>query len=509
MTGVTVGIPAWNEGRFLDRTLAQLVKNYDYIDRIIISDNASTDNTFEIASGYAAKYPKIEVQRLEKNVPMYDNWMRLLNQAGTEYFMWMGGHDIVSDNYFSDIVPKLDARPEAVAAFSMIYMFNETLGWNVLWLDSRISTIDSDDVLKRVYAVLHQEKHCIVTNQLCRTKYLKKVMSTMPPYKVNGDCVIAMHLALLGPSVTSYKSVFYERLEHKGDVTHRDSVRRYNMQHHIHVPLVNPKHYIPQDYWSLCQELAPAICNDTLREDIVASCEKLVSDRGGMDADIDDEVWLKRHNWSQLCEKLRYLNKPVALLGAGIDGYEARRFAEYGGKLHFAAYVRSSDEEIHEAFANNKIESMDFLQGKAEEWVVIVADEFHEDELIEHLNEMGYEEYSSCFSMWDMLYFIRMNDTKKEAVKKETIKLTKKERILRALHKYNAVQLTGKVIAKSGKKIGGKIAKLGNKITSVSKKLGSKMVGEGAPRTGKHYVIYEPKENSTNKHTLIINDILT
>lgn len=464
MTGVTVGIPAWNEGRFLDRTLAQLVKNYDYIDRIIISDNASTDNTFEIASGYAAKYPKIEVQRLEKNVGAGANSKRILNQVNTEYFMLLGAHDIVSDNYFSELVPKLQARPEAVAAVPMIYRFYDVITEDTVVLDVRISTIDSDDIQKRIYAVLHQSPHCVIINQLVRTDVYKKTLSRILPNEINGDCIVAMHTALLGPWVTSCKAAYYYGEPHTDEKIYKDKMRRYLLQHKTRIPLINRMAYIPQKYWSLCREYAPELCNECLEKDIIHSVETDINCEG----DLYDEDWLARRKGFE--ELLRYLNaakRNIALLGTGIDGYESKRFAEYGNKLHFAAYVRSSDEEIHEAFENEKIESMEFLQGKADEWFVIVADQFHESELSKQLEDMDYEDGCTYFSMWDMLYPCPYKVIEKKPFKKDKVKLTKKERICRALHKYNAVQLTGKVIAK----IFGKTARAIKRLSKVFDKM--------------------------------------
>lgn len=472
MGKVTVGIPALNEGRFLDQTLASLVgpQNYDCIDRIIISDNASTDNTNEIATAYAAKYPKIEVQRLEKTVPGYNNFMRLLDLSDTEYFTWIGGHDILSDNYFADLVPRMDARPEAVAAMPMVYEFKDTVADGKIVLDIRISTIDSDDVLKRVYAVLNDLAYCKITNSIWRTKYMKQAFTGINPEYINSDHIQAMFAAVFGPCVTSSNAAYYYRAAH-GNGTQKDVVRRYVYQHQVHCKF-NIRGYLPREYWRVCQKYAPAICSNELKQDIVSACVR------EFDTDMGDDVWLKHHAQSKLCDVLRGLQKPVALLGAGVDGYEARRFAEYGNKLRFSAFVRSSDETVHEAFAHDKIEDMDFLRGKALKWVVIVADEFHESERIKQLEEMGYEEHHTCFSFWDMLY-------------PEKIIVTKQDRIRRALKKYTATQLVRKVIGKG-------MAKIGRKIE-----------GNGKSSDGREFVIYEPKTNLTNKHTMIINDILT
>ena len=52
MKELTVGMPLCNEGRYLRETLESLLRNYQYIDRIILSDNCSDDDTATICKEY-------------------------------------------------------------------------------------------------------------------------------------------------------------------------------------------------------------------------------------------------------------------------------------------------------------------------------------------------------------------------------------------------------------------------------------------------------------------------
>lgn len=63
---VTIGIPVYNEEKFVAETiLSALNQTYKNI-RIIISDNCSTDRTFEIAAKYAQVDGRIKLIRHEK-----------------------------------------------------------------------------------------------------------------------------------------------------------------------------------------------------------------------------------------------------------------------------------------------------------------------------------------------------------------------------------------------------------------------------------------------------------
>lgn len=63
MKELTIGMPLCNEGRYLRETLESLLRNYQYIDRIILSDNYSDDDTAAICREYEKKYDKIDYIR--------------------------------------------------------------------------------------------------------------------------------------------------------------------------------------------------------------------------------------------------------------------------------------------------------------------------------------------------------------------------------------------------------------------------------------------------------------
>jgi len=61
---VAVVVPAYNEERFI----ADVIKGIpEYVDRIYVVNDASTDNTAQIAEGLAKNNPRVTVKTLEKN----------------------------------------------------------------------------------------------------------------------------------------------------------------------------------------------------------------------------------------------------------------------------------------------------------------------------------------------------------------------------------------------------------------------------------------------------------
>lgn len=99
MPSVSVGMPVYNSeatiGRSIESILAQTFGNFE----LIISDNASTDNTQSICESYADRDVRIKYIRQESNLGGTSNFIFALNQAKADYFMWAAGDDFWSTNF--------------------------------------------------------------------------------------------------------------------------------------------------------------------------------------------------------------------------------------------------------------------------------------------------------------------------------------------------------------------------------------------------------------------------
>lgn len=114
---VSIGMPVYNGGKTiteaLDSLLAQDFNNFE----LIISDNASTDQTAKICQQYAAHDSRIKYYRNETNIGPTANFNRLIHLAGGKYFMWAADDDLWEPSYLSNMVDALDNNPGAVLSF--------------------------------------------------------------------------------------------------------------------------------------------------------------------------------------------------------------------------------------------------------------------------------------------------------------------------------------------------------------------------------------------------------
>ena len=114
---VSIGLPVYNGARFLAQALDSLLAQ-EYEDfELIIADNASTDETGQIARQYAARDPRIKYDRAEKTRYTQWNFNRVCEMASGEYFMWASCHDLWHRRFISALVDIMQRDASVVLCF--------------------------------------------------------------------------------------------------------------------------------------------------------------------------------------------------------------------------------------------------------------------------------------------------------------------------------------------------------------------------------------------------------
>ena len=117
---VSIGVPVFNGEDDLPQAVESLLaQSYSNLE-IIISDNASTDRTQQIALELVARDSRVRYHRLERNIGPIRNFDRLRYLATGEYFMWNGVDDIRPRGAIQGLVEALMKNPLAVMAHGPI-----------------------------------------------------------------------------------------------------------------------------------------------------------------------------------------------------------------------------------------------------------------------------------------------------------------------------------------------------------------------------------------------------
>jgi glycosyltransferase involved in cell wall biosynthesis len=120
---VGVVVPAYNEERYIgeciDSVLGQSYPNW----HLVIVDNASTDQTFDIVQAYVAKDNRINVVRNETTVPVIENYNIAFRQLSprAKYCKALGADDWLYPECLERMVGLAETNPSValVGAFSL------------------------------------------------------------------------------------------------------------------------------------------------------------------------------------------------------------------------------------------------------------------------------------------------------------------------------------------------------------------------------------------------------
>ena len=111
---ISILIPTYNYARYLPEALDSILRQDRGDFEVIISDDASSDNTAEIVAPYTAKDSRFHFHRQTKNLGMVANWNWCLQQAGGDYIHCLFADDFfISPSALSRLAAELDKHPEA------------------------------------------------------------------------------------------------------------------------------------------------------------------------------------------------------------------------------------------------------------------------------------------------------------------------------------------------------------------------------------------------------------
>lgn len=118
---IDVFIPVFNDKRYIGRAINSCLDQAGVDVRVLVSDNCSTDGTFEVVSAIAENDDRVVVHRNEENIGMIKNLHRLQELVDRPYYMFLCSDDFLLDkNAFSAAVSLFDKNPELVSIYSNI-----------------------------------------------------------------------------------------------------------------------------------------------------------------------------------------------------------------------------------------------------------------------------------------------------------------------------------------------------------------------------------------------------
>lgn len=128
---ISIGLPVFNGENSLRLALDSLLVQTMVDFELIISDNASTDQTESICRTYAEKDARIRYIRQVVNLGAEANFLFVLQRSAGKYFMWAAADDVRSEDFIELNFKFLENHPNYVGSVSPVKFegrsFNDNL----------------------------------------------------------------------------------------------------------------------------------------------------------------------------------------------------------------------------------------------------------------------------------------------------------------------------------------------------------------------------------------------
>ena len=210
MPKVAIGIPCFNEEKYIAGTLLSAIQQLDeYSDlEIWVSDNKSTDSSVSKIESVldAVKSAGSQVTLVEQEgIRALDNFWYLFDATDSEYFMWLGGHDQISRGYIQRGVTHM-TQSLATGLFCGAHRGLTADGHSY---EQEIKyDFSQDNPVERYLQSIAQLDNCYVFHSLFRRKNLQNYDRALAPY--GADHLIISHL-LWGGKLHQSTECFFSR----------------------------------------------------------------------------------------------------------------------------------------------------------------------------------------------------------------------------------------------------------------------------------------------------------
>lgn len=214
-TLVSVGLPVRNGVRTLETAIRSvLAQDHERLE-LVISDNASTDDTETLCRDLAATDSRILYHRQPRDVGILSNYIQAMHLAKGAFFKWMGDDDWLAP-------PCLSRCLEAFAEDSRLLLVTTQI--NYIKLDGTTftrsyfgSTLRSNDPIERFTAITSYLADEMPIDPLYGLMRRAEVAAIERRNMLGEDEVFAAKLALAGPwghvpQVLAHRHRKYDRL---------------------------------------------------------------------------------------------------------------------------------------------------------------------------------------------------------------------------------------------------------------------------------------------------------
>lgn len=220
---VTLSLPVFNGSKYIANAVESILGQTFGDFKLVVTDNASEDDTVEIVSSYVRMDRRVTLIRNRENIGAAANYNLGFTQGSGKYFKWCAHDDHLSPNYLEACIALLDANPDAAVAYGLTSQI--TPGNELLPVPAEETpSIDGDDPAVRFRQVIALAKTCFPIFGVFRRDLLARSTLHRPYY--GSDRALLAEMAILGKFHRVEQAVFYNREHEERSINIDDKLQR-------------------------------------------------------------------------------------------------------------------------------------------------------------------------------------------------------------------------------------------------------------------------------------------
>ncbi|MDC0522183.1 glycosyltransferase family 2 protein [Nitrosopumilus sp.] len=139
---ISIGLPIYNAEKLIRQKIENLLEQ-TFIDfELIISDNASTDDTVKICKEFMKKDSRIKLYEQDHNIGQFNNFNFVLEKSSGEYFAWTAADDLLLPEFLEKNLHILETKKNVVTSVSRLRMFGN--------FTDTLKKNENDSLLKKI-----------------------------------------------------------------------------------------------------------------------------------------------------------------------------------------------------------------------------------------------------------------------------------------------------------------------------------------------------------------------
>ena len=162
-----IGLPVYNAENTIGKTINSIISQTFKEFTLLISDNNSTDSTSLICEEFVKSDSRIRYIKQKNNIGWVNNFLFLLNEANSEYFVWIAADDYWDDKFLQKNIEILDSQPNIIGSMGKIGSTGNFI--------QKFNFQQEDNFFQKLYKKIRRHYLSLELNTITGTNYDKRI----------------------------------------------------------------------------------------------------------------------------------------------------------------------------------------------------------------------------------------------------------------------------------------------------------------------------------------------